>query len=126
MPLELPPNKPKRKIQVLKEQALVGKFLELWPSLRTLEGWIDETKTSLFKGRMNLFVLGNGFFQFLFKDKEARDLVYKYIPNFMGSKGMFLAPWTLYFYLEMEISMAHVWVRMMYSHLFFGMTLISS
>lgn len=42
---------------------------------------------------------------------------FRYGPFFMGWRGMFLAPWSLDFNLEAEITIAQVWVGFPYLHL---------
>jgi hypothetical protein len=59
-----------------------------------------------------LFAVGEGFFIFSFSSKEDRDLVFRSGPYFMGSRGLFLAPWTLDFNPETEITAGPVWVRL--------------
>jgi hypothetical protein len=67
---------------------------------------------SLIQGKVSLFAVGRGFFVFGFASKEDRDLVFRSGPYFMGSRGLFLAPWTLDFNPEAEITAAPVWVRL--------------
>lgn len=86
------------------------KFLWLWPILDLLKRWATKTWDSL--GAMALYSLGNGFFQFLFEDKESRDKTFKSRPYFMGSKELFLAPWFLDFHFYNEISVAPIWVKL--------------
>ena len=110
--LELSPSDPCQKALILSEQALIGKFTGLWPSPKAVEIWIAEHWNPLLSGQVSLFAAGRGFFVFLFSNKEERDLVFHSGPFFMGSRGLFLAPWSLGFNPEAEITAAPVWVRL--------------
>jgi len=110
--LELSPSDPCQKALILSEQALIGKFTGLWPSPKAVEIWIAEHWNPLLSGQVSLFAAGRGFFVFLFSNKAERDLVFRSGPFFMGSRGLFLAPWSLGFNPEAEITAAPVWVRL--------------
>jgi hypothetical protein len=110
--LELSPEQPCSLALLLAEKALIGKFTGLWPSPKTVEAWMDDRWKSLIKGNVSLFAVGRGFFVFSFLSKEDCDLVFRSGPYFMGSRGLFLAPWTLDFNPEAEITAAPVWVRL--------------
>jgi hypothetical protein len=77
-----------------------------------VEAWTNDRWKPLIKGNVSLFIVGRGFFVFSFLSKEDRDLVFRSGPYFMGSRGLFLAPWTLDFNPEAEITAAPVWVRL--------------
>jgi len=47
-----------------------------------------------------------------FLNNKEKDLIFKYGPYFMGSKGMYVSPWTLEFNLEQEIKIAPLWIRL--------------
>jgi hypothetical protein len=110
--LELPPEEPCNLALLFAETALIGKFTGLWPSPKSVEAWMDDRWKSLIQGKVSLFAVGRGFFVFGFASKEDRDLVFRSGPYFMGSRGLFLAPWTLDFNPEAEITAAPVWVRL--------------
>jgi hypothetical protein len=110
--LELSPEQPCTLALHLAEKALIGKFTGLWPSPKMVEAWMDDSWKSLIKGKASLFAVGRGFFVFSFLSKEDCDLVFRSGPYFMGSRGLFLAPWTLDFNPEAEITAAPVWVRL--------------
>ena len=103
---------PKTCTQILKEIALVGKLMGLWPNLQAILNWAREVLKPPINNEVSIFVLGNGFFLTLFANFEDRDYVFKSGPSFMGSKGLFLAPWTLDFNPTREISKVLVWVRL--------------
>ena len=77
-----------------------------------VELWIAKHWNPIVQGHVSLFVAGRGYFVFLLLNKEECDLVFRSGPFFMGSRGLFLAPWTLGFNLEAEITAAPVWVRL--------------
>jgi hypothetical protein len=110
--LELDPEEPCKLALLLAENALIGKFTGLWPSPKAVEAWMDERWKTLIQGNVTLYAVGRGFFIFSFTRKVDRDLVFRSGPYFMGSKGLFLAPWTLDFNPEAEITAAPVWVRL--------------
>jgi hypothetical protein len=110
--LELSPEQPCNFALYLAEKALVGKFTGLWPSPKTVDAWIEERWRPLIQETVTRSAVGRGFFVFSFSSKEDRDLVFRSGPYFMGSRGMFLAPWTLDFNPGDEITAAPVWVRL--------------
>lgn len=110
--LELSPAEPCWKALILSERALIGKFIGLWPSPKAVELWIAEHCNPILHGQVSLFVAGRVFYVFLFLSKEDRDLVFRSGPFFLGSRGLFLAPWILGFNPEEEITVAPVWVRL--------------
>ena len=77
-----------------------------------IELWIAEHWNPIVQGQVSLFAAGRGYFVFLFLNKEECDLVFRSGPFFMGSRGLFLAPWTLGFNPETKITVAPVWVRL--------------
>ena len=77
-----------------------------------MELWIAEHWNPLLQGQVSLFAARRGFFVFLFSNKEERDLVFHSGPFFMGLRGLFLAPWSLGFNPEAEITAAPAWVRL--------------
>jgi len=110
--LELSPAEPCDLALTLAEKALIGKFTGLWPSPKAVTTWMNDCWKHLVQGRVELCAAGRGFFAFSFSRKEDRDLVFRSGPYFMGSRGLFLAPWTLDFNPEAEITAAPVWVRL--------------
>jgi hypothetical protein len=110
--LELSPEEPCNLSLLLAEKALIGKFTGLWPSPKTVEAWMDDRWKSLIQGKHLSVRSRQGFFVFGFSRKEDCDLVFISGPYFMGSRGLFLGPWTLDFNLEAEITAAPVWGRL--------------
>jgi hypothetical protein len=110
--LELSPEEPCNLALLLAEKALIGKFTGLWPSPKTVEAWMDDRWKSLIQGNVSLCTVGRSFFVFSFSRKVDRDPVFRSRPYFMGSRGLFLAPWTLDFIPGAEITATPVWVRL--------------
>ena len=110
--VELSPSDPCRMALLLSDKALIGKFTRLWPSPKAVGQWISEHWSSLAPSHISLCAAGRGYFVFTFENKEERDLIFKSRPYFMGSRGLFLAPWSLDFNPKAEITAAPVWVRL--------------
>ena len=110
--VELSPSDPCRMALMLSEKALIGKFTGLWPNPKAVDQWIAERWSSLAPSHISLCAAGRGYFVFIFENKEERDLIFRSGPYFMGSRGLFLAPWSLDFNPEAEITAAPVWVRL--------------
>jgi len=110
--VELSSSDPCRKAVQLAENALIGKFTGLWPSPKSVENWMAENWKPLLQGSISLFAAGRGYFVFLFSAKEEKDRIFRSGPFFMGSRGLFLAPWTLDFNPEAELTAAPIWVRL--------------
>jgi hypothetical protein len=67
----------------------------------------------------DLVYCGNGFFLFILESEEARDKIFKSRPYIMGSRGLFLSHWTIDFDPNMEISVAHAWVKLLHLPMIF-------
>jgi len=106
--LELSPAEPCRLALTFSETALIGKFTGLWPSPKAVEAWAFDR----WEGDFSFCALGRGYFLAQFSSKEHRDLIFRSGPYFMGTRGLYLAPWTLDFNPEVEITAAPVWVRL--------------
>lgn len=74
---------------ILLERDLVGKFLVLWPSPRTVVEWISKNWP---KQDPSTFYCGKGFFVFLFKTIEDRDHIFRSGPYFIGFQGVVSSP----------------------------------
>jgi len=95
--IELSPSGPCRMALLLSENALIGKFTGLWPSPKAVDQWIAERWRPLAPSHISLYAAGRGYFVFNFANKKERDLIFRSGPYFMGSRGLFLAPWSLDF-----------------------------
>lgn len=98
------------------ENALIGKFTSMWPSPKSMEFWMSKAWNSIMKGEIPLSTVGNRFFVFLFEFKEDRDVVFRNMPYFFGSRGMYLNKWTLDFNPNEDIPTAiPIWVNLTFS-----------
>ena len=67
----------------------------------------------LISGGLQHYFYGKGFFGFLFKNKDDRDLIFRSGPYFMGARGPYLNGWGLSFDPEKDVpSAVSVWVRL--------------
>jgi len=64
-------------------RALVGKFMGMWPSPKSIRQWVDKAWKSMMKGNLGVFAVGNGHFVFLFECKEDKDIVFQNGPYFL-------------------------------------------
>jgi hypothetical protein len=97
--------------QYMRDNALVGKFLGLWPSERDLVKWIQYWWKP--KGHYDLQLGSKGFFTIIFHNLEDRNRVFDGGPYFYNSAGLFLRFWTEKFSPEKEdFAHAPVWIRL--------------
>jgi hypothetical protein len=97
--------------QFMRDYALVGKFLGLWPSERDLIRWIQYWWKP--KGHYELQLGSKGFFTIIFYNLEDRNRIFDGGPYFFNSAGLFLRFWTEKFSPEKEdFAHAPVWIRL--------------
>jgi hypothetical protein len=97
--------------QYMRDHALVGKFLGLWPSERDLIKWIQYWWKP--KGHYELQLGSKGFFTIILHNLEDRNHIFDGGPYFYNSAGLFLRFWTEKFSPEKEdFSHAPVWIRL--------------
>jgi hypothetical protein len=97
--------------QYMRDYALVGKFLGLWPSERELIKWIHQWWNP--KGHYDLQLGSKGFFTIIFHNLEDRNHVFDGGPYFFNSVGLFLRFWMEKFSPEKEDFVhAPVWIRL--------------
>jgi len=101
--IELPPDHPMRVAVSLSERGLVGQFMGLWLSTRTIDNWIQRNWRSLIKSSVTCYAVGREFFIFEFISQEDIDLILKNGSYFMGTQGMYLNRWTPSFDLTVEM-----------------------
>lgn len=77
------------------DQAPVGKFAGMWPSPKLMEFWMEKNWKYKMKGNLAIFAVGNGFFSFLFKYKEDKEVIFRNGSYFFGSRGIYLNIWNL-------------------------------
>ena len=94
----------------MKERALIGKFVGIWPSEKTLTWWINTTWKP--QGHYDLQLGAKGFFIVIFFN-EDRTRIFESGPYFFNSAGLFLRPWKERFNPDKEnLTIALVWIRM--------------
>jgi hypothetical protein len=97
--------------QYMQDNALIGKFLGLWPSERELIKWIQYWWRP--KGHYDLQLGSKGFFMIIFHNLEDRNRIFDGGPYFFNSAGLFLRFWTEKFSPEKEdFTYAPVWIRL--------------
>jgi hypothetical protein len=97
--------------QFMKEHALIGKFLGLWPAERDLHKWIKHWWNP--KGDYELQLGSKGFFTIILYNLEDKDRIFEGGPYFFNSAGLFLRFWTERFNPDKEdFTMAPVWIRL--------------
>jgi hypothetical protein len=98
-------------MQFMREHALIGKFLGLWPAEKDLIKWIKHWWNP--KGDYELQLSSKGFFTVIFYNLEDKDRVFENGPYFFNSAGLFLRFWTERFSPDKEdFTMAPVWIRL--------------
>jgi hypothetical protein len=78
--------------QYMRDYALVGKFLGLWPSERDLVKWIQHWWKP--KGHYELQLGSKGFFTIILHNLEDRNCIFYGGSYFFNSAGLFLRFWT--------------------------------
>jgi hypothetical protein len=97
--------------EFMKEHALIGKFLGLWPTERDLYKWIKHWWNP--KGDYEVQLSSKGFFTIILYNLEDKDRIFENGPYFFNSAGLFLRFWTERFSPDKEdFSMAPVWIRL--------------
>jgi hypothetical protein len=97
--------------QFMREHALIGKFLGLWPSERDLTRWIKHWWNP--KGDYEIQLSSKGFFTIILYNLEDKDKIFENGPYFYNSAGIFLRFWTDRFSPDKEdFTMAPVWIRL--------------
>jgi hypothetical protein len=97
----------------LAERGLIGQFMGLWPSPKTVEDWTQRNWKPLIKEGVKSYFVGKGFFVFVFENSEDRGLIFRNGPFFMGPQGLYLNKWTPDFDPTQDVpSAVPVWVRL--------------
>jgi len=95
----------------MKDHALIGKFIGLWPSEKVLEGWIKATWKP--QGHYDLQLGAKGFFTIIFDNEVDWVRIFDTGPYFLNSAGLFLRPWKERFNPDTEnVTIAPVWIRL--------------
>lgn len=95
----------------MKDHALIGKFIGLWPTEKALRSWIN-TKWKP-KGHITLQLGPKGFFTTIFNCLEDKNKVLDGGPYFFNAASLFLKGWVERFNPDMvDVSWAPVWIRL--------------
>jgi len=93
------------RIQYMKDHALIGKFIGIWPIEKALTRWINVTWKP--KGRVDLHLWFKGFFTMVFNNLKDRERVFEDGPYFYNSTRLYLP----YFNPDREdLVIALVWI----------------
>jgi hypothetical protein len=97
----------------LAERGLVGHFIGLWPSVKTIDNWIQRNWHPLIQSSVTCYMVGRGYYIFEFILEEDRDLIFRNRPYFMGTQGLYLNHWNPSFDPESKVPKeVSVWVRL--------------
>jgi hypothetical protein len=97
--------------QYMRDFALIGKLLGLWPSEKDLIKWIQHWWKP--KGHYDLQLGSKGFFTIILHNLEDRNRIFEGRPYFYNSVGLFLHFWKERFSPKKEDFMhAPVWLRL--------------
>ena len=77
-------------INYMKERALIGKFVGIWPLEKTLTWWINTTWKP--QGHYDLQLRAKGFFTVILFNEEDRTRIFESGPYFYNSAALFLRP----------------------------------
>jgi hypothetical protein len=75
-------------MQFMRDHALIGKFLGLWPSEKDLAHWIKAWWSP--KGDYELQLSSKGFFTIIFYNLEDKDRIFEGGPYFYNTVGLYL------------------------------------
>jgi hypothetical protein len=97
--------------QFMRDHALIGKFLGLWPSEKDLARWIKVWWNP--KGDYELQLSSKGFFTVIFYNLEDKDQIFEGGLYFYNSVGLYLGFWTDRFCPEKEnFAYTPVWIHL--------------
>jgi len=98
-------------IQYMKDHALIGKFIGMWPMEKSLKWWINTTWKP--QGNCDLQLGAKGFFTMIFFNEADRINVFDNGPYFFNYAGLYLRPWKERFNPDSEnLTIAPVWIRL--------------
>jgi len=108
--IELPRDKIEKRIEYMRDHAIIGKFIGFWPTERALHGWIEAKWKP--KGDVTLQLGPKGFFTVIFFYLEDKYRVIGEGPYFFNSAGLYIKEWTPKFIPDKEdLTWAPVWIR---------------
>lgn len=109
--VEFPSHRINARIQYMRDHALIGKFIGIWPTEKALRSWIN-TKWNP-KGNITLHLGAKGFFTTVFNYLEDRNRIIDGGPYFFNSGELFLRAWVERFNPDKEdLSYAPVWIKL--------------
>ena len=95
----------------MKESALIGKFVGICPTEKTLVWWINTTWKP--QGHYDLQLGAKGFFTIILFNEEDRMRILENGPYFYNSMGLFLRPWKERFNPDKEnLTISPIRIRM--------------
>jgi len=107
--IELPRKRINSQIQYMKDHALIGKFIGLWPIEKALHGWIIAKWKP--KGHITLQLVPMDFFTAVFNCIEDQNRVLDRGPYFFNVASPYLRDWIERFNPDKEdLSLAPVWI----------------
>ena len=98
--IDLPSHRINGRIQYMRDHALIGKFLGLWPTKKALQGWIASKWKP--KGQVTLQLGPKGFFTAIFHCLEDKKRIFDGGPYFFNSAGLYLREWVERFHPDKE------------------------
>lgn len=111
----LPPLIPRMAALSLAEQGLIGQFIGLWPSPKTVQRWIERNWADKVNSKIAIRFYGEVYYTFHFESRAYKDLIFINGLYFMDSRGLYLNKWTPDFDPEMDVpSVVSVWVRLLH------------
>lgn len=109
--VDFPSHRINARIQYMRDHALIGKFIGIWPTERALSSWINAKWAP--KGHISLHIGPKGFFTVVFNCLEDRTRVVDGGPYFFNAAGLYLRGWIERFDPDKEdLSCAPVWIRL--------------
>jgi len=109
--IELPGDKIDRRIEYMKDHALIGKFIGFWLTEKALYGWIAAKWKP--KGDVNLQLGPKGFFTATFFCLEDKYRILGAGPYIFNSAGLYLREWIPRFNPDKEdLTWAPIWIRL--------------
>ena len=92
--VSFPTEEPCKAALNLAERGLISQFIGLWPLPKVVEAWVQRNWRSLVKEGIKSHFVDKGFFVFVFKATEDKNLIFRNGPYFMGPQGLYLNQWT--------------------------------
>ena len=96
--LEINLERVREDIQYMNENALIGKFVGIWPIEKTPIWWINTTWKP--QGNYDMQLGAKGFFMIILFNEEDRNKIFYNGPYLFNFVGLFLSPWKELFNLD--------------------------